>query len=379
MLPPFIYVDRQSTFDLMLEDLLQQSLIAVDIESNGLHVYREHVCLIQLSTREHDYIVDPLRKMNLEGLAQVFADRTIEKIFHASEYDLISLKRDYGFGVHHLFDTMVAARMLGHASLGLDRMLAIYLEVDISKKHQRDDWGMRPLPESNLRYAQQDTHYLPQLRDRMRDALIEMGRLSEFEEICIDCQTVQDSTNNFDPEGYWKIGLPQRLNLRAMAILKELYLWREQLAEERNLPPFKILSNKVLVDIAQNAPRNTKELHNLSEVSATIAKRYGSELLHQVKRGTQAPLPTKPPTPEAPTSQLSERYYALQQWRKNRGEARGVSSDIVLSKDEMWQLAVHMPTTVEQLAQVTGLGTQRLALYAEDILKLLQGMEGGDV
>jgi ribonuclease D len=375
MLRPFIYVDRQPVFDRMLEDLLRQPLVAVDIESNGLHVYREHVCLIQLSTREHDYIVDPLRKLNLDGLARVFLDRAIEKIFHASEYDLISLKRDYGFGVDHLFDTMVAARMLGHASIGLDRMLAVYLEVEINKKHQRDDWGMRPLPESNLRYAQQDTHYLPQLRDRMRDALIAMGRLSEFEEICTDCQTVQDSTPTFDAEGYWKIGLPQRLNLRSMAILKELYLWREHLAQERNVPAFKILSNKVLINLAQNAPRNTKELNNLAEVSATIAKRYGSELLQLVQRGTEATLPTKPPMPEAPSPQLSERYYALQQWRKNRGELRGVSSDIVLSKDEMWQLVVHMPTTADQLAQVTGLGPQRLALYADDLLKLLRSLE----
>ena len=376
MLRPFIYIDRQPTFDRMLEDLLQQPLVAVDIESNGLHVYREHVCLIQISTRDHDYIIDPLCPIKLDQLADVFLNRSIEKVVHACEYDLISLKRDYGFRVEGMFDTMIAARMLGHSAIGLDRMLATYLNVEVNKKHQRDDWGMRPLPESNLLYAQQDTHYLPQLRDRMRDALIAFGRLAEFEEICVDSQTVQDSTHTFDPEGYWKIGLPQHLNMRAMAILKELYLWRERVSEERNLPPFKVLGNKGLVNIAQAHPRNLKELNHLSEVPSSVIKRYGNDLLVLVKRGIQADLPTKPPAPQPPIPETSERYYVLQQWRKNRAESRGVSSDIVLSKEEMWQLAVHLPTTIEELAQLTGLGPQRLALYAQDLLELLHHQEG---
>ena len=150
MLRPFIYIDRQPTFDRMLEDLLQQPLVAVDIESNGLHVYREHVCLIQISTRDHDYIIDPLCPIKLDQLADVFLNRSIEKVFHACEYDLISLKRDYGFRVEGMFDTKIAARMLGHSAIGLDRMLATYLNVEVNKKHQRDDWGMRPLPEYTL-------------------------------------------------------------------------------------------------------------------------------------------------------------------------------------------------------------------------------------
>src|SRR5690606_29531 len=132
-----------------------------DTESNSLYAYRERVCLIQLSTRSRDYILDPLIIVDMSPLAPLLADPGVEKVFHAAEYDLICLHRDYGFIVNNLFDTMVAARICGYKAIGLGSLLSEFLGVELDKRHQRDDWGERPLPPDSLRYAQMDTHYLP--------------------------------------------------------------------------------------------------------------------------------------------------------------------------------------------------------------------------
>src|SRR6185436_13242383 len=139
-LPPPVWVDKQIKFDQMVAELSIPERIAVDTESNSLHAYRERVCLVQFSTPKKDYVVDPLVIQDLSALAPIFSNPKIEKIFHAAEYDLICLKRDFGFGFVNLFDTMQAARILGYPFVGLDNILAEKFSVTIDKRHQKADW-----------------------------------------------------------------------------------------------------------------------------------------------------------------------------------------------------------------------------------------------
>ena len=143
-LPPPLWVNTEQSLARMIADLSSQPRLAVDTESNSLHAYRERVCLIQFSTPQADYILDPLEFADLSPLAPVFQEPAIEKIFHAVEYDLICLRRDYGFSLANLFDTMQAARILGYPAVGLDRLLNEKFGILVDKRYQKADWAARP-------------------------------------------------------------------------------------------------------------------------------------------------------------------------------------------------------------------------------------------
>src|SRR5574341_1631298 len=182
LMPPPVWVDKPNQFNQMIADLSTQSRIAVDTESNSLHAYREQVCLMQFSTPKIDYVVDPLALEDHSLLAPIFNNLKIEKIFHAAEYDLICLRRDFGFEFSNLFDTMHAARVLGYQYVGLDNLLAEKFKVKMDKRHQKADWGERPLTPAQVDYARLDTHYLFDLRDLLEAELSEKNRLELAQE-----------------------------------------------------------------------------------------------------------------------------------------------------------------------------------------------------
>ena len=231
--PPII-TDARSLAALV-QHLSTETLLAFDTESNSLFAYRERVCLIQVSTRAADYLIDPLAIDSLEPLRPIFASRAIEKVFHAAEYDVMCMKRDFGFEFNALFDTMLAARVLGRKQFGLGALLEEFFEVQADKRYQKADWSLRPLPVEQLAYAQQDTHYLPQLRDLLHAELAEKGRLREAGEMFEALARVPAADNQFDPEGYWRIHSARDFDRRQMAILRELFLWRDQTAQAQAL------------------------------------------------------------------------------------------------------------------------------------------------
>src|ERR1051325_10510319 len=188
--PPALYIEHDKNLKQLVKKLKNELLLAIDTESNSLYAYQERVCLIQLSTRSHDFIIDPLRIADMSPLGELLVNPEIEKVFHAAEYDLMCLKRDYGFTVVNLFDTMIAARICGIKALGLNRLLTDYCGVNVDKSHQRDDWGQRPLSEEGLLYAQMDTHYLPMLRDKLVDLLASHGRTEEAMETFLEAADV---------------------------------------------------------------------------------------------------------------------------------------------------------------------------------------------
>src|ERR1700675_858798 len=179
--PPLLVADEDSLARLV-RALASHPVVAVDTESNSLHAYRESVCLIQFSTSAADYIVDPIRLPGLNPLAPFFANPDQQKVFHAAEYDLICLRRDYHFEFANIFDTMSAARTLGWPQVGLAAILDTHFGVKMNKKYQCADWKRRPLTPEQLDYARLDTHYLVALRDRQLQALTESGHWPEAHE-----------------------------------------------------------------------------------------------------------------------------------------------------------------------------------------------------
>ena len=354
------------------EGLLGTPRLAVDTESNSLHAYRERVCLIQLSTVDSDILVDPLALDDVSLLGPMLADPAIEKVFHAAEYDLTCLRRDFGFRVSPLFDTRVAARTLGQTRTGLGDLLQDTFGVRIDKRHQRANWGKRPLPPALLDYARLDTHYLLPLRDRLAAELAGAGRTDEARE---ECERLAGAVDPPPPdpgdEPFWRITHARRLTGSQAAVLRELHAVREEEARRRDCPPFKVMSDEALLALAQASPRSRRALERVEGVPPGTLARYEVVLLEAVRRGLEAPPPPRPAARGADeVTQL--RFQRLREWRREAAAARGVESDVILPRDMAWEIARANPPDLPALHRLMVPLETRFAAHGAAILLALR-------
>lgn len=370
-LPPYYFVNNPAGWQQCLADLSQQPRLAIDLEANSLYAYREQICLIQLSTPHQDYILDPFAKLDLNPLAQLITNPAIEKILHAAEYDLILLKQEHGWQLENLFDTYLAARILGFKQVGLANMLKTRYNIQLDKSHQRANWGKRPLTPSQLNYAQADTHYLFQLRDDLYAELSEAKRLREAEQSFAKQCLITPQKHQFDPDNFWSINGAYDLPDYGQATLKQLYMYRNEQAAERNMPPFKIFSDQTLLELARRTPLTTNQLRYIHGMTSGQVNRYGADILKIVEENLYAPPPPRPRQLRRPSTATNDRFMKLQNWRKERAQIRGVDSDIILSREVMWAIAKANPLTLADLSQIQSLDSWRLENYGEAILQLL--------
>src|SRR5262245_9489536 len=225
--------------------------LAVDTEADSFHHYREKVCLVQLSASGRNALVDPLSSVDLRSLKPLLEDRSVPKLLHGADYDIRLLTRDYGLAISGVFDTMVAARLLGEEALGLAALLAKHLGVVLDKSHQRADWSKRPLPEAMRSYAVLDTCHLEALALILRERLEGQGRRAWMREECERLEAVRwRDRRDDDPEGYRRTKGAAKLDRAGLAVLREAWLWRDALARQRDRPLFKILRDETLLAIA---------------------------------------------------------------------------------------------------------------------------------
>ena len=371
--PPILVADEESLRRLA-GALAPCPLVAVDTESNSLHAYRELVCLIQFSTPDADYIVDPIRLPDLSPLAPVFANPDQQKIFHAAEYDLLCLRRDYQFEFANIFDTMSAARTLGWPQVGLAAILDSHFGVTLNKKYQRSDWKRRPLTPDQLDYARLDTHYLAALRDTQLEALTEDGHWAEaHEEFERLARAGGDSGSAAtDPAAFWRVKGARDLTPAQAAVLQTLFAYREQEAERLDRPPFKVMGEATLMELALRAPRRAEDLQGVTGMTSDQIHHRAHGVLQAVQQGLDAPAQHAPQVHREP-DEVQDRYDHLHTWRKNRARARGVESDVILPRTALWNLARRPPRTPGELAQIADVGPWRRNTYGAEILALLSG------
>lgn len=372
---PPVLVNTSTRFAEMLQALRGEPIISVDTESNSLFAYYHRVCLVQISLPERDYVIDPLA-VNIAPLGTVFADPTCQKIFHAAENDILGLKRDYEFVFSNIFDTMLAARILGWPQAGLAAILSTHYNIHLNKSLQRADWGRRPLNTELLAYAQLDTHYLLRLRAEQEAELRAANRWEEAMEVFERLPHVEWVEKPFDPDGFWSLPRVRELTSGSLAVLQQLYLWREQQARKEDRPPFKVLDQQTLVEISRRRPTEMSRLLQISGMTRGQTQRYGAAILDAVVRGLSAPIPKpsrrQPNTHHSrPDAGASERFDALRLWRTERARQRGVEPDVILTNDQLMTIARQSPTTVEELAATQVMGPWKLQEYGGAILQLL--------
>jgi ribonuclease D len=368
-LPPPIWVNTKPLLQKMIDDLVTQKRVSVDTESNSLHAFREQVCLLQFSSTNEDYLIDPLALKDLSALAPIFADPNIEKIFHAAEYDLVCLRRDFGFSFANLFDTMHAARVLGYPAVGLDRLLNNKFKIQTDKRHQKANWAARPLTKEQIHYARLDTHYLFDLRDVLEKELCEKERL-EFarEDFRRACQ-YDEQKQKTNGESWERFAARKDLSLRDLTILVQLCKWRDLEAEKLNRPVYKVIMDDTLVMIAKNSPQHKVDLSALG-LSEKQIHLWGDSVLSAVRRGVAAPLVERKHI-EAKNDAYLRRLEKLKVWRKKIGLEMGVESDVILPKPYVTAIAENPPRNIDELAVIMKGSPSRVEKFGLQILKVL--------
>jgi ribonuclease D len=369
-LPAPVWVDTPSALIRLVDILAKEPRLAVDTEANSLHAYREQVCLIQFSTPRTDYLVDPLTLDDLTHLAPLFSSPHIEIIFHAAEYDVLGLSRDFDFSFSRIFDTMLAARTLGYKQVGLGHLLSEKFNVDVDKHNQKADWGQRPLTPGLIDYARLDTHYLIALRDLLEAELREKGRWELAQEDFARNCFVNNGNNHRPLRGHWeRIDGRQDLSTRQQTILNELCIKREKMAERLNRPLFKVVDDRILVKVAQVEPRSMDQLATAGLTDRQI-QRFGRGLLEAVERGIHSP-PVRASEVERLSDAVLSRMHKLKSWRKTRAEEMGVESDVVLPRVYLYALAEQNPQTPDELERALAGSLWRLEHFGSEIMRAL--------
>ena len=355
-------------------ELRGEAILAVDLEADSMHRYREQVCLLQLSVPGRTVLIDPLAGADLAPLAGLFADPAVRKIFHAADYDLRSLYRDFRLEVRGLFDTMVSAQLLGEEKIGLNDVLGKYFGVTLDKRFQRADWSIRPLPAEMVAYAAEDTRHLHRLTELFEARLLELGRRDWAAEEFGLLEGVRFSDSEKGPLCLRLKGAGA-LDRRQLGVLEELLQWRELEAARRDRPPFQVIGNTILLALAMQAPRMATALAAITELPERLRDRHGRDLLAAIGRGMELPgeaLPAWPKTsrPERDPA-VDARLAALKVWRRDKAAALGIDPGVLINNALLELLARENPVTTAQLAASPGLKHwQRQELGAELLERL---------
>ena len=346
-------------------------IIGVDLEADSLHHYFEKVCLLQIATDSASYIIDPLAIKDLSSLHPVFSNSHIRKVFHGADFDVRSLYRDFRIGVENLFDTQLACKFLGFRETGLESVLRNRFQVDLNKKFQRADWSQRPLSPELLEYAAMDGRYLIPLSRMLEKELEEKGRLSWVEEECRFLSKVRFTPPSHEPL-YLRVKGASRLDPRSLAVLEALLKFREAQARTSDLPPFKVLGNESLLELATQKPLFLEELETGKILSRKQIDRHGAHLLREIHRAMAIPdenLPAYPreKRPDLPSA-ARKREKALKTWRDLRAKNLGIEPGILLNNALIRDLALKDPQSMRELEGIPGLKKWRQEHFGAEIL-----------
>ena len=380
-----ILVYNEKTFAQMLNHLRKQPLFALDTESDSLFRYYPRVCLIQISAFAEgqaqeppaivDYLLDPLRLDDISALGLLLADPTIEVVMHAAENDILELQRNFHFTFQQIFDTQLAARILGWPHVGLAAILEKQFGIISDKRMQRTNWGKRPLTPQQISYAQMDTHFLLTLRTILIEQLKTARHWEEAQEAFLMVSKLDAHQYANHKRVFWQMKITREIPREATGVLEALWQWREQAAQNENWPPFKILSDQALGALAIQQPKELNQLKQSNELSEQQLARYGKTLLTVIAEGRQRPLPAYPESKLRPEQLLDKpalnRYEALRRWRTQVAEARGVALEIIFNNNTLLELAQRAPRNETEIGEIPEIGPWKTKTYGPELLAVL--------
>ncbi len=353
-----LYLDNPEQVERFLNEISAVKELALDTEGASFHRFLDRIYLLQLSTREHSAIIDPLPIASPKGLGELLQNQSVEVVFHDADYDLRLLHQDYGWHVTNIFDTRIASQLLGIKSFGLAALLDQFFDVKLDKKHQRADWSMRPLTPDMLEYAAQDTRYLLQLKDHMKGELTRRGRLHWAQEEFARIEGTRWETEE-SMEGFLRLKGARDLSRQELAVLREVANWRDTVAAQLDRATFRVMGNEVLFELARRAPKSVSELGAIKGMPKGVIERAGAEIVAAVRRGVEVPEAELPKFPRGQRwnkdRDFDERVARLKAVRDSAATRLELDPGVLCSRERLENIARRGVKTVDDLASVPDL------------------------
>jgi ribonuclease D len=371
---PPLYLDKPEAVERFIASIANTRAIALDTEGASFHRFIDRVYLLQMSTREASAILDPLTIGTPEGLGRLLESRNVEVVFHDADYDLRLLHQDYGWRVTNIFDTRVAAQLLGMRAFGLAALLERFFGVKLDKKHQRADWSMRPLTQGMLDYAAQDTEFLLDLRDRLGNELTKLGRAGWAAEEFARLEGTQWDAEDAG-QAFLRVKGARDLTRRQLALLRELVTWRDDVARTLDRATFRVVSNDTLLDVARLAPTARAQLSGVKGMPRGILESRGMDIVGAVERGLSVP---ETDLPRFPRSQRWERdpdfddvVARLKTVRDAAAMRLDLDPGVLCGRERLETIARRRPRTIEDLAAVPDIRRWQVAQLGEEFIRAL--------
>lgn len=373
---PYQFMDDADDAAGLGHRLSQTKSFALDCEAAGFHRYSDRLCLIQLTVDGDDFIVDPLAFDPSGVLRAPIEDPETRILMHGGDYDLRLLDRDLGLRTRGIFDTQIAAALVGEESLGLSALLEKYVGVKLAKKYQRADWAKRPLPSEMLDYAASDTRYLATLADVLTQKVHDLGRwewvAEEFE--LLEGITWQPDEGPVDPVA--RVKAAKDLDLRALQRLRAALEWRDKAARELDRAPFRVADDRTLVSLSSQPPSDVGALAASKGMSRSLARDRGSELLSAFADADTVPVDEIAPFPRPersgpgrPPPEVETRFDRLKALRNQMAADLGLARGTLFPNATLMEIAWSAPTTIEALSALPALKRWQVTLAGKDFLK----------
>jgi ribonuclease D len=341
-------VAQSAELDMSILELTGSSIIGLDTESNSLHRYPEQLCLIQIATQYKTYLIDTISLKSIIALKKVLQDESIVKIIHGADYDVRSLDRHGGLRIRNIFDTYIAARFAGAPKVGLADLLQDLLGVMILKsKHlQHSDWGQRPLSDEAIEYASTDVRYLLPLKELLEKKLQQLGRTAWVLEECSRLEDIRYTSPNLET-AFLSIKGAQTLDGRGLAILKGVFMFRDEEARRQHRPPFFIIPDNTLVNIANNPPSSMTDVPGLSQ---NRSHQFWNKLQQAVRDGQNAsPIENTVVTFEPFKPEQMQLLKRLKNWRESMAATLSLEPPLLWPTTSLERLAKAPHTFQEEL------------------------------
>jgi len=374
------YITRDEDLGEVVDLLSSSRVLGIDTESDSLFSYRESCCLVQITGEEGpDYIIDPLSIRDMSPLAPLMENPDTVKIFHGADFDVVSMKRDFGFRFCNIFDTMIAAQSVGHERFGLFDLASNYFGVTLNKKYQRHDWSSRPLKEEHLNYARLDSHFLPALMTQLAIEGAERGRTEMFAEEFALLEDREWTGRSYHPDDCIRIKGATKLDADQLRVLRAVCALRDSIAHERNRPSFKVWGNDHCLKLATTAPEDKVALKKSLGETNHIVRRFSREVLEAIHTGKadQSDPPNssrtrarKEPSGLPPFTRDNEPLLAhLRKWRNKLAEDSGLGPGMIVNNNVLKGVATLQPGETGELQRIPEIRRWQMQAYGADLVE----------
>ncbi len=350
----FEYIDTAEKLDCLTNALQSVDEVALDTEADSFHHYQPKICLIQLSFGGNHFIIDPLVDLDLSGFLKTLTKKIL--IIHDAGYDLRLLLADFGFKPKaEVFDTMLGASLAGLKNVGLSGLLNLLFDKNAAKQNQKADWSKRPLSAKCLQYAAEDTAYLFEIKNYLTAELKQLNRLDWHVETCHwAIRAAYNQKNKPDPERQWRIKGTGKFSPKERAFLREIWLWRDKIAQKTNIAPFMIRRNEEMIKLALWGAHRRKPIEPQTKLPIRCQSKYKKALYAALKTAQNLPEDQWPDKVKSDRSKrLSERTRKVV--NKLKAECETIAADLdlapqlIASRAALTRIVVNNVTALEQI------------------------------